>query len=274
MDTNQDEAPLPAGVVPGFRPLWEAEALGLRIRAARGDLSQKQLAELAGVHFNTISKLEKGYAPDTKLLLSIARATDVSAAWLLLGEPYPMRGFTPPSQNRDHRDLEPQATADRPEVLPAATLVPRSLEAVEIGAYVYVPHFDIQASAGPGFFNDVENVVAMRPFERAYIRSKLGIPHNELALVNITGRSMEPLLHSNDVSMLDRRDREASVEGIHVIRLDGALLVKALQRMPGRVLRVSSKNPEYAPFDIAPSEDNQRDFEVLGRLRWAGITLN
>lgn len=247
----------------------EAEALGARIKAARGSMSQKQLADLVGVHFNTIGKLEKGHTPDAKILLALAKATDVSAAWLLLGEPYNMHGFVPPATKAPSIERQPNAA-----LVEAAAVVPRSINAVEMGAYIYVPHFDIHASAGPGFFNDVENVVAMRPFERSYIRGKLGIPHDELALVNIVGRSMEPLLHSGDVSMLDRRDREASVEGVHVIRVDGALMVKSLQRRPGRVLRVTSRNQEYDAFEIVPDEDNQRDFEILGRLRWAGITLH
>lgn len=245
-------------------------AMGLRFKAARGKLSQKQLADAVNVHFNTIGKVERGNEPGTELLIAIARATNTSAAWLLLGDPLPQYGFIAPSLD------EPAEAEPPPELdyLPTAALVQRGLEAVELGAYIYVPHFDIHASAGHGVFNDVENVIAMRPFETAYVRHKLGISHNELAMVNIVGRSMEPLLSSGDTALLDRRDREANVEGVHVIRLDGALLVKSLQRMPGRVLRVTSRNTEYASFDIKPDEDNQRDFEVLGRLRWGGISIN
>ncbi len=271
MDTIKSELATREGVhdAAAGREQDDGDALGARIRVARGSLSQKQLAELVGVHFNTIGKIEKGYPPDTKLLLAVAKATDVSAAWLLLGEPHARQGFAPPSKSKPE-----EAPGTQSVQVDAAILVPRNIQAVEAGAYIYVPHFDIHASAGPGFFNDVENVVAMRPFERGYVRGKLGIAHNELALVNIVGRSMEPLLHSGDVSMLDRRDREATIEGVHVIRVDGALMVKSLQRRPGRVLRVSSRNQEYDAFEVVPDEDNQRDFEVLGRLRWAGITLH
>lgn len=271
MDTKSSEPGIPGSerAADAERDL-HAEGMGVRFKAARGDLSQKQLAERVGVHFNTISKLERGMAPvDTKLLMAIARATNTSAAWLLLGDVYPRGGYSAPVNEVANPGPRP---AEALPATPAATFVPRSLEAVELGAYLYVPHFDVQASAGPGFFNEVENVVTMRPFELSYVRGKLGIHHNEVALLNIVGRSYEPLLHSGDVTMLDRRDREA-LEGPHVIRLDGALLVKQLQRMPGRVLRVSSKNTDYESFDIVPNEDAQRDFEVLGRLRWAGITM-
>ncbi|WP_304308087.1 S24 family peptidase [Pseudacidovorax intermedius] len=224
-----------------------AAAIGLRIKQARGPLSQKQLAGMVGVHANTIYKLEKGYPPDALQILEISKATNVSPCWLLLG---------------DEAGAGPEP----------ASVVPRSLEAVEMNGYLYVPHFNVQASAGDGFFNDIEQVTTMRPFELQFIRSRLGITHNTLAMINIVGRSYEPVLHAGDAALVDRRDREA-LEGPHVIRLDGALLVKQLQRLPGRVLRVSSKNTEYEAFDISPSEDAQRDFEVIGRLRWAGVVL-
>ena len=243
--------------------------LGARIKSARGTASQKTLAEEVGVHPNTIGKLERGdVAPDALTLVAIAHATNVSAAWLLMGDGFPRAGFAWPSEpDLAHpEDMQPK--------WPTAALVPKAVEAVEVGDYVYVPHFDTQASAGPDFFNHVEAVIAMRPFETTYIRRELGIAHNSLALLNIAGRSMEPLLRARDVSLVDLRDREATVEGVHVIRLDGGLYVKHLQRLPGRVLRVTSKNPEFQSYDITPDESSDRDFAVLGRLRWAGVTLS
>jgi len=244
-----------------------ASAIGARVKLARGATAQQDLADAIGVHSNTVSKIERGKAvPDASLILKIAKSTNVSAAWLLLGSPFPQGSFE-------------SGNSDGTEVLSArayaAESVPVSLLAVEVGDYIYVPHFDIAASAGPGVFNDLELVKAMRPFERTYIRHALGISHNELALVGVRGRSMEPLLHPSDVAMLDRRDRDATTEGVHMVRLDGALLIKSLQRLPGRTLRVSSKNQsEFPPFDITADDDGERDFEILGRARWAGITLN
>lgn len=244
-----------------------ASAIGARVKLARGGTAQQELADAIGVHSNTVGKIERGKAvPDASLILKIAKATDVSAAWLLLGSPLPQGRFEP--GNTDSSESQVMRVS-------AAESVPLSLQAVEVGDYIYVPHFDIAASAGPGVFNDLELVKAMRPFERSYIRHALGISHNELALVGVRGRSMEPLLHPSDVAMLDRRDCAATTEGVHMVRLDGALLIKSLQRLPGRTLRVSSRNQtEFPPFDITADDDGDRDFQILGRLRWAGITLN
>jgi hypothetical protein len=83
---------------------------------------------------------------------------------------------------------------------------------------------------------------------------------------------MEPYLRSRDTVLLDLRARDVSTEGLHGIRLDGALMIKLLQRLPGR-LRISSTNSEYAPFDVDAVQE-QRDFCVLGRVRWGGVTFD
>lgn len=220
-----------------------AAALGDRIRQVRGRMAREELAARLGLHVNTLGKFERGVSvPDAFTLVRLASELQVSAEWLLTG-------------------------------VETSTKVERSVYAVESGDYVYIPHFDVQFSAGNGAFGDLEKVVAMRPFALEFIRGELGIQHNELALVTIVGRSMEPVLHSKDTSLLDRKAREVSTEGLHAIRLDGGLMIKTLQRLPGKLLRASSANAEYLPFDIPLEEDSGRDFEVLGRVRWAGVVF-
>jgi phage repressor protein C with HTH and peptisase S24 domain len=91
-------------------------------------------------------------------------------------------------------------------------------------------------------------------------------------MCSVTGTSAMPDLKPRDTVMVDLRDRSVANEGLHIVRLDDALMLKKLQRLPGKVLRVSSKNPEYPPFEIRSFEESQRDFEVIGRVRWGGIT--
>lgn len=221
-----------------------AALLGERVRLARGKVSREQMALALAVHVNTVSKFERGESmPGPFALMQIATATGCSVYWLLTGKN-------------------------------AEGGVEKSLQAVEQAGYIYVPHFDVQASAGEGIFNDIETVVAMRPFDATYIRNTLGIAHNDLALITVIGTSMQPQLHSRDTVMLDLRARQVQTEGIHAIRIDGALLVKKVQRLPGRTLRVSSANDAYESFDIVGTEEVERDFSVIGRVRWGGVTFD
>eukprot|EP01012_Entosiphon_sulcatum_P033709 TRINITY_DN42682_c0_g1_i1.p1 TRINITY_DN42682_c0_g1~~TRINITY_DN42682_c0_g1_i1.p1 ORF type:complete len:232 (+),score=37.03 TRINITY_DN42682_c0_g1_i1:490-1185(+) len=221
-----------------------ATALGERVRSARGRTSREDLAQALGVHVNTVSKIERGESmPNAFALTQLAEITGAPLLWLLTGKG-------------------------------ADDGVEKSIHAVEKGSYVFVPHFDIQASAGVGIFNDIETVLTMRPFDAKYIRGTLGIAHNDLALITVVGSSMQPSLKSKDTVLLDLHANQVQTEGIHAIRIDGALLVKKVQRLPGRTLRISSENPAYESFDIVGTEEIERDFSVIGRVRWGGVTFD
>lgn len=218
---------------------------GQRCKMVRGAREINDVAATVGVHRNTIWNVERGDSlPDAFELEVLAKEYNTTPAYLLQGKAQP--------------------TAS----------VPKGVRAVQVDAFIYVPLFDLRSSAGKGAFNDIESVVAMRPFDAHFIRYGLDIPHNDIVMSTVVGTSMEPWLHSKDAILTDLQDHDAVTEGIHVIRLDGAVLVKKLQRLPGKILRVSSHNQAYEPFDIQGHEDTDRDFAVLGRVRWAGVTFN
>lgn len=225
-----------------------AQAVGRRIAEARkaiGMKNREELARLLQVHENTLGKIERGETmADALQLVRIAAITARPVMWFIGDETH------------------------------SGSEVPHALEAVEIGETLYVPLFDVRASAGTGAFNDMERVFAMRPFPLDYIRRDLGIRHNLLALLTIVGTSAEPDVHSGDTGLIDRKDRDLAVEGLHLVRIDEGLLLKMIQRRPGGVLRVYSKNQESSPFDIDVREGTHSDFEVIGRLRWAGVRFN
>lgn len=223
---------------------------GQRCKTARGGMAIDDAATVIGVHRNTIWNVERGESlPDAFELEVIAKAYKTTPGQLLEG-------------------------GDVAAAVHSAVTIEKSVQAVEAEGFVYVPLFDIRVSAGNGAFNDLEAVVAMRPFEASFIRYDLGIAHNDIAMSTVVGASMEPWLHSKDTVLTDLQDREVSTEGIHIVRLDGALLVKKLQRLPGKILRVSSYNAAYEPFEIQGHEDADRDFAVIGRVRWGGVTFN
>ncbi|MBI2770011.1 MAG: helix-turn-helix transcriptional regulator [Burkholderiales bacterium] len=221
---------------------------GMRARMARGVMDVADAAAKIGVHRNTVWNIERGETlPDAFELQLMAQVYRVPVD-VLLG-----------------------AAGGRQSPIGGPV---KSASAVEMGAYIYVPLFDVHVSAGPGAFQGVEHVTAMRPFDAGFIRAELNISHNELAMCGVIGSSALPDLKPKDTIMLDLRDHAVMSEGLHVVRLDDALMLKKLQRLPGKVLRVSSANDSYPPFEISGFEDSQRDFQVIGRVRWAGVTFH
>jgi DNA-binding XRE family transcriptional regulator len=70
-----------------------------QLRAARG-LSRQDLAELVGVHYQTVGYLERGeYSPSLGLALRIARALDLPVEQLFALEPFDPA--SPPSPGKD-----------------------------------------------------------------------------------------------------------------------------------------------------------------------------
>lgn len=222
---------------------------GERCKLARGSKEIAEVAATVGVHRNTIWNIERGDSlPDAFELEVLAREYNTTPTHLLEGEPHA------------HAQLIARVVS--------------GVRAVEADGFVHVPLFDIKGSTGKAAFDDVSSVLAMQPFDAGFIRQGLNIEHNDIALSAMVGVSMEPWLHARDTLLTDRRDTQVLNEGIHIVGLDGALLVKKLQRLPGKVLRVSSHNPAYEPFDIHDMESSSRDFAVIGRVRWAGITFS
>lgn len=191
--------------------------------------------------------------PTASVLTKISRATGVLLEWLATGEG-PMR---------------------RGEVAVAAA--EGVMGAQEPGAdYMYLPLYDVQAAAGHGAVVEHEEVVDFLAFKKAWIRRELGADPNDLYLISVEGDSMEPALRPGDVILVDRRQAwTVPKDGVYVLHMDGSLLVKRLQSMPGGKIRVTSDNPAYTPFDLDRRwvDEHQNDANgsgVIGRVVWSG----
>lgn len=85
----------------------------------------------------------------------------------------------------------------------------------------------------------------------------------------MTGESMEPTLGKDDVILVNRKVGSVRSDGIYLLRLGDALLVKRLQFLPDGELWVISDNPAYEPFGVNPTSGDV-DFSIIGRVVWAG----
>ena len=129
------------------------------------------------------------------------------------------------------------------------------------GDWLEVPRLPLGAAAGPGAVTGDEAPFDSFRFSRRWLREQ-GLAGAQLSAIRVQGDSMEPLLHDGDEILVDRAQR-ALRDGIHVVRLGDALLVKRLAAAgPGRATLLSQNNV-YPPVEVALEE-----LEIVGRVVW------
>lgn len=139
---------------------------------------------------------------------------------------------------------------------------------VDITEFVFIPRFNVKAAAGHGSaLADGKPPLAMA-FRRYWVDNFLRVNPRDLAVISVKGDSMEGVLNDRDTILVNQADNRPGA-GLYVLRMDGELFVKRLQRLPEGRIEVSSANEAYRPFTIdmaAPPSD----FEIIGRVVWVG----
>ena len=143
---------------------------------------------------------------------------------------------------------------------------PRGFPASREDAPITVPRIDVAASAGPGAFGSDRRAQSHLSFDPAWLRRLTG-DAKKVSMIKVRGDSMSPTLSDGDEILVDEGDGAARLrDGVYVLRMEGALLVKRLALNPsGRTISVISDNPAYLNWpDCDPN-----DFDIVGRVVWA-----
>ena len=150
-----------------------------------------------------------------------------------------------------------------PETWLGATVAPRP-----VAMLVTVPVLDTAASAGPGAVGEDRLSAAGIGFSESWLRQlRPGGGKAGLSVIRVKGDSMLPTLSDGNEILVDERDaRDRLRDGVYVLRVDGALMVKRLVR-EGDGFVVRSDNRQAGPVDLAGG------VEVIGRVLWAGRRL-
>jgi phage repressor protein C with HTH and peptisase S24 domain len=205
--------------------------------------SVNALAKQAGISQSGIRRYFSGGEPTRPVLNAIAKAVGVNFLWLSLG-------------------IGPKFPGDKEPITGA----------IESDDYVYIPLYDVRASAGHGAWNDNENIKCHLAFRRDWIQHELGTNSDRLCLIYVAGESMETTLHANDVVMVDLSAKELVTDGNYALIVDGRLLLKRLQILPGKKISISSDNKAYQSFIVEDGLDSP-DLYLVGRAVWTGRKL-
>ena len=129
------------------------------------------------------------------------------------------------------------------------------------GEWIDVPRLALGASAGPGAFSPDEQPIGAFRFSARWLRDR-GLDPAMLSAIAVAGDSMEPTLRDGDEILVDRRPGPLR-DGIHVVRVDEAVLVKRLDTgFPGRIVLISD-NAAYRSVEMGSG-----DVDIIGRVVW------
>jgi len=238
-------------------------------------LTQPEVGELCGVTGKTIGLWEKG-SPIPSNQLTVLFENDFDIYYILTGgELQSELMIYPETDEATNKPLDSISCENRhPDNSSFTKSDASSLEASPTKEpfsddYAMIPLYDLAAAAGSGITVNSEDIIDSLAFKKTWLKNTLNTSPDDLYLISIEGESMEPTLRPGDLILIDRIDSTAKRDGIYVIRIDDALLVKRIQRLPGNIIKVSSDNPTYEPFQINIA-DKREDIAIIGRVVWTG----
>ena len=133
---------------------------------------------------------------------------------------------------------------------------------------VTVKRQPVRVSAGPGAVVAQELGHAYFGFNERWLKS-LTVSHaSKLSIVRVEGDSMAPTLNAGDDILVDLGDSDERLrDGIYVLRIDDAVVVKRLALSPTRrEVTVQSDNPAYPDWPDCSLDD----LKPIGRVIWVG----
>lgn len=216
-------------------------------------------ARIMGVSVKSVERWKAGKEPSFKGILRLARHANVSLEWLSTGYGSHIPRGVPALEARDQRALKEGTFHNKaPEELEA-------LSQANMQGFVALPVMSLSASAGGGAAVVSEHQTGVINFDRDWLYNTLRLNPAHLFTMPTVGESMEPTIKAGEFLLVSRAEEHTALgDGIYIIRLEGDILVKRLQRIPGGKLLISSDNPAYKPYEIKVNDGI--DFSILGKV--------
>ncbi|KAF1071268.1 MAG: HTH-type transcriptional regulator PrtR [Pseudomonas citronellolis] len=199
-------------------------------------------------------------------------------------EPHSLRGFSKlcglsEATLRSYLQGDTYPTLDRLEqIANAAQASPLWLafggaDSAQAGAgggedeYAFIPLYDAQVSAGGGSWIEGAELITHLAFTRQSLLRK-GLSPKDLSAVQIDGDSMAGMLDDGDTVLVDHSRNKLEGEAVYVLRIDGHLYAKRVQRQINGGLAIISANPAYQIMYVP--KDQVDAICIIGRVVWAG----
>jgi phage repressor protein C with HTH and peptisase S24 domain len=129
----------------------------------------------------------------------------------------------------------------------------------------------VRVSAGPGAIVSEEEGKPYFAFDDRWLKAMTATPASRLSIIRVEGDSMSPTLSPGDDILVDLGDSGDRIrDGVYVLRVDDALVVKRIALNPmRRRITVQSDNPAYPDWPDCDLDS----INCIGRVIWAGRKL-
>ncbi|MEN6621257.1 MAG: helix-turn-helix transcriptional regulator [Smithella sp.] len=209
-------------------------------------ISQKLAAISIGIALSTLQRYEYGILPSRKNIKKIQLFYGCNETWLLTGEGIPFSGAR--DKYKDVCGPGTELVADQPE-------------GAQTSKFVLISQVNGRISAGTGLLPD-DSVDIKIAFRRDWIKKK-GKPEN-MSLIKVSGDSMQPTLLSGDIALVDHGHNYIDPQGgIYAIAVDGEIMIKRVQPIPGGKILVISDNKNYERLEMDSGQ-----IQINGKVIW------
>ena len=242
-----------------------------RLQFLWGDAKPAQIARDLNWSISGVLRIfEKDTIPKAETLVSIQKLKGCDWNWLMTGEGVPFPKEAAAGGNQELH--EPVAGYNAKWIAQSIQIAPEVRDTlgnpVDLSEFVFIPRYNVRASAGNGFPVGNEEPLFPMAFRRFWIEHYLNANPKDLSVIKVRGDSMEPVLCNNDNILVNHAKRKPG-NGLFVVRIGGELVVKYTQIMPGSKLLLKSANEIYEPFELDLAGPDA-DVEIVGRVEWFG----
>lgn len=231
----------------------KVEAILQRLQEATGAPDEAGLAKFLGVSPKTVAGWRFRGAVPYEHCERVALEKGVSLDWLVTG--------------RRLKDEEPSNVSKVEEASG------RDLRAAESHAdypvtpqedIFWVPRFAVNGSAGKGNMVFGEEIVEQIAISLAFARNILRVTPENLCFIGVDGCSMEPTLQHGEVILVDRGVERVRDSDVYVVKVDGDLRIKRIQRRVDGTVIIRSDNDAYEPETY--SAEAAEHITIVGRV--------
>lgn len=249
LSTGEKLKPLPSMNTPKHSDFHER--LNLLISKHKNPHS---FAKTCGISQSGLIRLVSGGLPTLSVLIAIAKANNVSIEWLATGDGDMVKNSKEiPKEQAIHSNQN---------------IVTLNGNIINLDKIHFITQYQLNKKHNEIIDPDSEPQLAIH---QNFLNNILKVSASDLAIIEVKGDSMLGEINDKDIVLINTSDTSLH-DGIYVLRINGDIIIKRVQKLLNGIVSIASANPVYQALEIDINRP-PNDFSVIGRVVWFGRTV-